>query len=187
MTEQATLPVSMKPYMAAKQVMAGPMTRGAYNEYRGWDIPANESPSEEGYLIKYPDGYVSWCPKGQFEKWNLPLTVSDKITEVEVELMLDQLEDYIIKPKTTVVEVHYLTGFFDMAHSTCVSPENYDHELGVKVATEKIRDRIWGFLGFMLQWTRHGLAGNGLPEVDKTDSEPPLIDSRDSGVSDTAK
>ena len=43
------------------------MTRGDYNRYRGWAIPENENPADEGYFVKYPDGYESWCPKAQFE------------------------------------------------------------------------------------------------------------------------
>ena len=43
------------------------MTRGDYNKHRGWEIPANEDPADEGYHVIYPDGYESWCPKAQFE------------------------------------------------------------------------------------------------------------------------
>lgn len=57
----------MEKYIGTKMVKAAPMTRGAYNEYRGWAIPADENPSDEGYLIEYPDGYISWSPKTQFE------------------------------------------------------------------------------------------------------------------------
>ena len=32
------------------------MTRGEYNHYRNWDIPENEDPSEQGYLVEYVDG-----------------------------------------------------------------------------------------------------------------------------------
>ncbi len=48
-------------------VEAKPMTRGDYNKLRGWVVPANENPADEGYYIVYPDGYQSWCPKAQFE------------------------------------------------------------------------------------------------------------------------
>ena len=49
------------------------MTRGAYNEYRVWEIPANENPADEGYHVVYPDGYESWCPKAQFEAAGRPI------------------------------------------------------------------------------------------------------------------
>lgn len=44
------------------------MTRGEYNEYRGWTIPADENPDDNGYLIKYSDGYESWSPEKQFNE-----------------------------------------------------------------------------------------------------------------------
>ena len=58
----------MEKYIGTKQIEAEPMTRGDYNKYRGWEIPADEDPADEGYLVKYPDGYISWSPKKQFEE-----------------------------------------------------------------------------------------------------------------------
>lgn len=57
----------MKQYIGTKIIQAEPMTRGAYNKYRGWTIPADESPYDDGYLVRYPDGYESWSPKDVFE------------------------------------------------------------------------------------------------------------------------
>ena len=62
-----------KRYIRCRIVLATPMTRGAYNKYRGWEIPANENPADEGYHIIYPDGYESWCPKAQFEAAGRPI------------------------------------------------------------------------------------------------------------------
>lgn len=59
-------------YIRMHQVEAEPMTRGDYNKKRGWEIPANENPADEGYLVTYPDGYISWCPKAQFEAAGRP-------------------------------------------------------------------------------------------------------------------
>lgn len=44
------------------------MTLGDYNKFRGWDIPADEDPAREGYLVEYDGGYKSWSPKEEFEK-----------------------------------------------------------------------------------------------------------------------
>ena len=59
-------------YIRMHQVEAEPMTRGDYNKFRGWEIPSNENPADEGYKVTYPDGYVSWCPKAQFEAAGRP-------------------------------------------------------------------------------------------------------------------
>ena len=58
----------MKTYIGTKIIEAKPMTRGDYNIFRGWQIPENENPADEGYLVKYPDGYISWSPKSVFEE-----------------------------------------------------------------------------------------------------------------------
>ena len=68
----------MKTYTGTKIVNAKLMTRGEYNAFRGWELPANEDGSDIGYLVEYPDGgkantavytgYVSWSPKDVFER-----------------------------------------------------------------------------------------------------------------------
>lgn len=59
---------NMQKYIGVKQVEAKKMTRGDYNDYRGWTVPADENPNDEGYMVKYADDYVSWSPKETFEK-----------------------------------------------------------------------------------------------------------------------
>lgn len=68
----------MKNYIGTKQLLAASMALGAYNDYRGWDLPEDEDPNTEGYLVEYTDGgkpnhkdhagYISWSPKDVFEK-----------------------------------------------------------------------------------------------------------------------
>lgn len=58
----------MKKYVGTKMLEAKPMNRGDYNKYRGWPIPLNENPVDEGYLVRYQDGYESWSPKEVFEE-----------------------------------------------------------------------------------------------------------------------
>lgn len=57
----------MKKYIGTKVILAKPMNRGEYNNYRGWQIPADENPADEGYLVKYSDDYESWSPKVMFD------------------------------------------------------------------------------------------------------------------------
>ena len=49
----------MKKYVGTKVIEASPMTRGDYNNYRGWQIPEDENSEDAGYLVKYSDDYVS--------------------------------------------------------------------------------------------------------------------------------
>lgn len=53
----------MRKYVGTKIIEAKEMNRGDYNKYRGWTIPENENPNDEGYLVRYSDGYESWSPK----------------------------------------------------------------------------------------------------------------------------
>lgn len=67
----------MTQYYGTKQIIGTPMTRKAYNDYRGWTVPSDENPDDEGYLVEYTDGdrsnhpahagYISWSPKDVFE------------------------------------------------------------------------------------------------------------------------
>lgn len=67
----------MKHYIGVKRVIAQPMNRLAYNQYRGWKLPEDENGEDEGYLIEYLDGgesnhglhkgYISWSPKQVFD------------------------------------------------------------------------------------------------------------------------
>ena len=46
----------MKQYIGTKEVQATPMNRGDYNALRGWQVPENENPADDGYLVVYPNG-----------------------------------------------------------------------------------------------------------------------------------
>lgn len=80
----------MKKYIGTKEVQATPMNRGDYNALRGWQVPENENPDDDGYLVVYPNGepnvkefngYVSWSPKKQFEEaYRVSETFKDRMT-----------------------------------------------------------------------------------------------------------
>lgn len=59
--------------------------------------------------------------------------------------------------KTTVVRAVLRNGFEIVESSSCVSPENYDEELGAEICLEKIRDKVWFLLGFLLQTAVYGI------------------------------
>ncbi|RHJ76384.1 hypothetical protein [Parabacteroides sp. AM08-6] len=70
--------MNTKKYIGTKEINAIPMNRQEYNDFRGWELPADENGSDEGYLVEYVDGgkantpqyagYVSWSPKDVFER-----------------------------------------------------------------------------------------------------------------------
>lgn len=68
----------MRRFIGTKVINAKQMTRRAYNDFRGWELPSDESGGDEGYLVEYVDGgqantpeyagYISWSPKAVFER-----------------------------------------------------------------------------------------------------------------------
>lgn len=101
-------------YIGTKSVLATTMTRGEYNDYRDWQIPENEDPSEQGYLVEYTDGgkpnderhtgYISWSPADVFEcsykkspKNHIERMQSEKH---ELDIKLDALKVFLAKLDT---------------------------------------------------------------------------------------
>lgn len=74
---------TMTPHIGTKLVNACPMTLGDYNKLQGWLIPEGQNPADDGYLVEYADGgkpnhpdyagYISWSPKGVFERAYQPV------------------------------------------------------------------------------------------------------------------
>lgn len=59
----------MKQYIGTKLIEAEPAYRvdGKTVQPTTWPIPEG-SKAEEGYAVRYPDGYMSWSPKAVFEE-----------------------------------------------------------------------------------------------------------------------
>lgn len=84
-----------KIYQSKKLVIARPMTRGEYNLYRGWAIPDNECPDDEGCLLEdfnneLPNdtrhkGYITWLPTKVLES-NYDLVGIKQTTATETDL-----------------------------------------------------------------------------------------------------
>jgi len=111
------LALSMVVFIGTKSVLATTMTRGEYNEYRGWTIPENEDPAEQGYLVEYVDGgkpnderhkgYISWSPRDVFEKsYHQSQTPQDRVRLEQIELTqkLDALENLLDKGQPAFID-----------------------------------------------------------------------------------
>lgn len=77
----------MKAYIGTEQLCASPMTRGEYNIHRGWTIPENENPSDEGYRTERSNGHVNWIPKDIFEKTYSEVANDIEMTELKHDLL----------------------------------------------------------------------------------------------------
>ena len=118
---------------------------------------------EEGYVVKYPDGYVSWSPKEVFEKAYLKVD-DNKNLPSGVSIGADMVEDFIAYYEsitmgecTTVVRCVLRNGFELIESSACVDPKNYSEKMGTEICMKKIRDKVWELLGFLLQTAYHGM------------------------------
>ncbi len=67
-----------KLYISSKLVMAIPMDECTFLTIKGEDVAGRIS-TRDGYKVTYPDGYVSWSPKGAFENANREVTDSEKV------------------------------------------------------------------------------------------------------------
>ena len=81
----------------------------------------------------------------------------NKIQEGDVFNFLKEGYSLRLGEKTTVVCDTTLTGFDTVGIATCVNPSTYDHDMGCGVARRDIKEKIWGHLGFVLQWAINGL------------------------------
>jgi Phage protein (N4 Gp49/phage Sf6 gene 66) family len=129
-------------YIGVKQVTA-------------WPEENNGSP---GYQVKYPDGHQIWQPKQLFEstyfaQGNDPTTINQKM----VDAFIASVETIDFDDKTTLVKATLLSGFTIIEYSSCVDFANYDQAVGEAICYERIKNKIWEHLGFVLQWAKDGI------------------------------
>lgn len=76
-----------------------------------------------------------------------------KVTQEDVDKLLDasMVCDVKMGTKSTVVCVTLPNGFEIVTSSSCVDPDNYDHELGKEICMERVEDKIWELEGYLLQ------------------------------------
>ena len=155
----------MKTYIGTKIIEAVPAIRKGVRVYEeGQPTPKSMDPVEEGYKVRYPDGYESFSPKDVFEQAYLPLTVNPDLRTDAPSISQQMVDDFILETwtqtmgdKTTVVRALLRNGFEIVESSACVSAENYDEKLGREICLGKIKDKVWFLLGFLLQTAVHGV------------------------------
>lgn len=165
----------MRRYIGTKLVEAEPAWRLNGKLYT-WDaLPDSADHAEAGYRVRYPDGYESWSPWAVFEAAYLRVnpdgeckTGAPSVSPGMVEDFLRETRTETLGEKTTVVRAVLRNGFEIVESSSCVSPENYDEAMGREICLEKIRDKVWELLGFLLQ-----TAVNGINAGDSTVGQAP--------------
>ena len=131
-------------YIGVKQIMAWPQQKDG----------------QDGYAVKYPDGYISWSPKATFEAAYLPMGEGNDGSRITPEMV----RAFITGPQRiermgnhAVVHVGLRNGFSLIEESACVDAKNYDEGIGVELAMKKAENRVWHLLGFLLASARNGI------------------------------
>lgn len=160
----------MRKYIGTKIVEAEPCP--------AWKDTERHKTGEPGYKVRYADGYESWSPKDVFERAYLRMTVNPHLRTDKPSISQEMVDDFVaaaevttMGDKCTVVRATLRNGFEIVESSACVSAENYDEKLGADICMEKIKDKVWFLLGFLLQTAVHGVDGSGV-EGEKVKDKP---------------
>lgn len=158
----------MKNYMGFKMVKAEPMTRGEFTKAKGFELEQGKDPSEEGYKVVYSDNYFSWSPKDVFDSaymevvGNPELPSEISISQEMVDNFIATTDAIVIGDRTLVVHAVLMNGFTITEASSCVDPENFSADIGAEICMQKIKDKIWAYLGFLLQTAANGVDSFGV-------------------------
>ena len=126
-------------------------------------VDAEYNKETNGYDIIYKNGHESWATKNVFEEAylkvdkniNLPSDIS--ISEDMVKAFIKDIECVTMGKKTTVVMATLVNDFVIVEASSCVDEKNYNEEMGKEICLNKIYDKIWELLGFLLQTAQKGI------------------------------
>jgi len=83
-----------------------------------------------------------------------------RVTKEQVDQIIAsaKIEDVKLGEKTTVVSATLANGFVIVQSSSCVDPENYDHELGKEICLKRIGDKVWELEGYRLQCQKSSIS-----------------------------
>lgn len=77
--------------------------------------------------------------------------VTVKQSQIDEIIANSKIENSKMGEKTTVVVATLPCGFVIVESSSCVDPENYDHEIGKEICLERIKNELWKLEGYKLQ------------------------------------
>lgn len=111
------------------------------------------------FIIKTKTNIYLGAPKKEFEKQYLQLEEEDKITQNDVDSFIEEIKTIKMGDKTTVTQTICKNGFIITDASTCVNAKNFDMEIGKQCCIKRIKNKIWEYLGFLLQ-SANGFKGD---------------------------
>lgn len=77
---------------------------------------------------------------------------SPRVTPARISEVIKSAQSYVF-PDTmvTVCCITLTNGFNVVGESACASPENFDAELGAKIAFDNAKQKIWALEGYLLK------------------------------------
>lgn len=88
---------------------------------------------------------------------NVNLKTDVSISQGMVDSFIKETHVSTLGEKTTLVRVVLVNGFEIIESSACVDKENYNEIMGKEICLNKIKDKIWMLLGFLLQTAVGGI------------------------------
>lgn len=91
--------------------------------------------------------------EAHFEKVEEKKEEMPTITQEYIEAIMSNSEFEVntVFNKCTIVTCKLPNGFVIVESSACVSPENYDENMGIEICINKISNKIWELEGYRLQ------------------------------------
>lgn len=79
-----------------------------------------------------------------------------RLTPQSIDAAIAKEQYYVFEGSClTVCCLTLQNGFTVTGESACASPENFDSELGMKIARENARNKIWPLEGYLLKQKLH--------------------------------
>lgn len=118
----------------------------------------------EVYSIDHSDGTRGHSSVERFEKYFIPVDPNPELTKSEISVSQKMVDEFIAYDEvttmgeaTTVVRCVLRNGFVIVESSSCVDPANYSEEMGAEICRERIKNKIWELLGFLLATAKNGI------------------------------
>ena len=115
--------------------------------------------SENGMIsFAFGDGFVhkglmseTECNE-HFKKYEEP-KLAPTVSQETIEEIMNNSEITVqtVFDKCTIVSCKLPNGFVIVESAACVSPENYDEEIGIDICLQKIENKVWELEAYKLQ------------------------------------
>lgn len=135
------------------------VTKGVAGFLEEGDIVKVVNVSDNGLIsFAFGDGFVHMglmntkeCEE-HFKKYKEPKK-APTITQEHIDDILEHSEIDVetVFDKCTIVKCQLPNGFVIVESSACVSPENYDEDMGIDICLERIKNKVWELEGYRLQ------------------------------------